>query len=443
MKRLLSTVLLILAVSPPAFSQPATNFINSGSITSPTNIDAINFENFGLFSFLINTSASVSNSTGVQTVNNSGFSPFDFSDVLYYTNRGTMACDTGFIFDDAPSTSGSRRASASFGNANNGQIGAGSYTNIFFGGVFFYTGGAPTLSITATNIVNTGLLDVGVNGYIGLGGQNLYLGRGTLNVEGASEISTFNFGTNFFDGTSIVGTSLDFGVFDAYWGIGIQTNQLSTNNFGVPSLGTNNSSDTSPITKVTVFPGATGFTSLSVPDPEAFLYRTPVNPSNFIYQLVLVNTNILANGIATAVAFEPGQHNFQIPIVQWSAVPTNSVTGALITNNLYLEDRFGSDTNLALATNGQSLSGQIFLVPTNYTITRFLSQNFSNLNQANSVYDGTIFANAFPTTNQYSALGVELSTLTSLPDPSSSVSSITNIPGRITINASNNLDLTR
>src|ERR1700677_241569 len=127
MKRFLSAALLTLALARPAFSQPASVFENDGSITSPPVIDATNFINNGLFDIAFNSFTV--NSTAVFLLTTE-LPPFEFSDVLNYTNRGFMACDTGFIFDDAPSGNGSRHASASFGNANLGQISAGSFTNI-------------------------------------------------------------------------------------------------------------------------------------------------------------------------------------------------------------------------------------------------------------------------------------------------------------------------
>lgn len=443
MKRLLSTVLLTLALARPGFTQPAPIFINNGSITSPLVIDATEFENNGLFDFAFNSFSS--NSVSSTVVFTTALAPFDFSDVLFYTNRDIMACDTGFIFDYAPSSGGSRQASTNFGNANLGQISAGSATNIFSSSENFFVGpeglslsGTPTLSIRANYIVNTGLLDVGVNGFIGLTGQFVNLDRGTVHIEGLDDLSSINSSTNiFFTGGALIGTSLDFGIFDEYWGVGSETNRLTAASFGVPPA-----SDTSPSALVTNFPANPGSVSISPPLPEAFLYTNQIGASNFTYQVVFVNTNILANGINTAVRFAPGKLGFQIPVIQWSTLVTNSSTQTLTSNTLYLEDAFGTQTNLGLVTNGESLTGLPFPIPTNYTITRFLD-GFSSLNTNNAIYDGTVFTNLPPVTNSYAALGVAIQPVTATPDPSSSVSSITNIPGRIEITASNSLDLTR
>jgi hypothetical protein len=443
MKRFFSTALLILALATPVLAQPAAEFVNNGTITSPLVIDATNFINNGLFDIAFNSFSQ--NNVGFLLLETS-LQPFDFSDVVNYTNSGFMAADTGFIFDDAPSTGGSRHASGSFGNGNLAQISAGSFTNIFTDEVVFFVGpnglsttGTPTLTVSATNIVNTGLLDVGVNGFIGLGGQNLELAGGTVHVEGLDDLESVNSGTNIIiTGTSLLGTSLDFGVFDEYWGIGSETNQLTATDLGAPPNGFLGFYS-SPDTKVTFFPGQQGFADVVPPEAEAFEYTNQVNPSNFTFQVVIVNTNIVTNGISVSVGFEPGNHGFHIPVIQWAAAVTNGQTPG--TNALYLLDAFGSDTNLALATNGVSLTGLPFLVPTNYTITRFFP-DFSFLPTANATYDGTVFTGLFPITNQYSALGVTIAPVTATPDPSSSVSSITNIPGRIQINASNNLDLT-
>src|SRR5580704_17418697 len=156
MKRFLSTALLVWALTGPALAQPQYEFVNSNTITSPLVIDATNFLNLGLFDIAFNSFTG--NTVGFLLIETS-LQPFDFSDVQNYTNRGFMAADTGFLFDHAPSSSGSRGASANFTNSTLAQVTAGSFTNMFTSEVVFFVGpnglstsGTPLLAVSATNI---------------------------------------------------------------------------------------------------------------------------------------------------------------------------------------------------------------------------------------------------------------------------------------------------
>ena len=199
MKQLLFTGLLILALEGLVSAQPGTTYTNNGSINAPPDrfpvVDATNFLNNGLFNI------------GLPNV--LPLNLFDFSDVLNFTNHNVMACNTGFRFDTEPSGSGSATMAANFINLAPGSVAAGSATNGFFafstngfigGGaglaaITIGESGFPLLVVSATNIVSTGLLDVGESGIINLGGANINLERGTVHVEGFDE------STNSFSST--------------------------------------------------------------------------------------------------------------------------------------------------------------------------------------------------------------------------------------------------
>src|SRR5579862_9298302 len=76
---------------------------NSGTITSPPQIDASNFFNSG--SIQIFTSL-----------------PFETANTLNFTNSGTMVDSPGWLFDDAASSSGVRLFSDNFINLNGAEV---------------------------------------------------------------------------------------------------------------------------------------------------------------------------------------------------------------------------------------------------------------------------------------------------------------------------------
>src|SRR5882724_4146837 len=204
MKQLFLAGMLSLALVRFASGQ-AGSYVNDG-LAFNVQVDAINFTNNGEFD------ASVANT------------PFDFSDVVNYTNRGLMQANVGFVFDTAPAGNvGARHMAGSWGNANTGMIFGGS-------GVI---GGLnppaqiqipptlnPQIRISATNTVNSGLIDVGMSGLISVSGGIVKLNRGTNHVEGFGDA---------------VGTGTPLGVFDSFWGVGSTNNVLFAGNILPPS----------------------------------------------------------------------------------------------------------------------------------------------------------------------------------------------------------------
>src|SRR5271154_2080131 len=108
MKRLLLTGSLILALAQAVLAQPASSFINIGTTNCPPSpvpsVDATNFANFGQMNLALNSIGGVN--FGLIIFFNNALPAFDFSDVIYYTNRGVMSCDTGFLFNTQPSGTG-------------------------------------------------------------------------------------------------------------------------------------------------------------------------------------------------------------------------------------------------------------------------------------------------------------------------------------------------
>lgn len=409
MKRLLIFGTIVLALAGAALGQPSNSFVNNGVITEGFQVDALNFTNNG----------SISLSLGVL---------FDFSDVLNYTNRGTMSADLGFIFDTVPAgNAGARHMATSFGNGNTGTISAGAGSGSSFGNPA-QVATPPTLSpqirISATNVVNSGTLDVGANGLISVTGKIVNLTRGSTHVEGFGDA---------------VQQSLPLGIFDSFWGVGTQTNQIKVANFTMPF-------PFSPPTRATTIFNVTGNQSVSAPGALAFANVHHLSPSNVTYQIVFVSDSG-TNNPAIDVRFEGDNGEFATPVIQWLFTQTNSF-GQSVTNTLYLTDAFGVDTNLALTTNGFSLSGVPQPAPTNYNFSlSFPAYDF--LPRGNTNFSASFFNNAFSTNAPFSALNdysiwqVNLQPVTFRPEPGSTNLFYTNVPGRIQITADQALDLTR
>jgi hypothetical protein len=446
MKKLFLTGLLTLGFAFWVSAQGV--YQNNGSIIAPTQVpipqvDATTFINNGLFDIEFNSLSLTGNGQvitiqGVSQIT-SDLAPYLFSDVQTYTNRGTMLCDMGFSFDDSPATSGFRQMTGTFGNANTGVIECGSATNTFTSNLVTFSFGVfgsptgttvPTLKVWAANVVNRGVLDVGTVGFISLTGNFLDLARGSVHVEG-------------LDDASIASSFYNIGIFNDYWGIGRQTNQLGLFNLTPPRV-------QSPFNNVT---NAGGFPTFSLVTPTPYAtafanYSQDFSGSNVFIQVVYINTNLA--GISTDVRWLGGGNPLNggfaaDPIIQWQAVTTNYSTFygvTYTTNSLYLQDSYGSFQTNFLTTNAFTFSGAPEPQPYNYTFYRAFPF-YTNLPHGDIPFDPSLYANAFPATNAYAALGVTIAPVTSYPDSTLAGSTFSNLPGRIEINASNSLDLTK
>ena len=350
-----------------------------------------------------------------------------------------MTDDVGWRFDTEPAVSGSAKRAVGFANQNPGQILGGSLSLSAGEGIIIIGVGAgsgsPQIAVSATNISNTGLLDVGPAGLINLAGNMVDLRHGTEFVEGFDQLA----GSTATAGGIELGALLDVGVFDNYWGIGLQSNKLSVADFSLPFPLT-------PAHNTTNVTGQAVQQQFEILNAAGYAITNHISDSNIVVQAVLVGDSL---GLITPmVGFQPSG-DFQIPIIQWLGVVTNKL-GQTVTNTLYLEDTLGTISNLTIVTNSVSLSGVNLLVPTNFTITRTFpgAGTFATLNPGNIPYSTALFANAFAgnngnlSTNQYSALGVNLEPVTAQPDPNLLGSTASNVAGRIVITADQYLDFT-
>jgi hypothetical protein len=431
MKRLLSLGLMCLSLTRLALAQDPI-YINNGIVNTPTNIDALAFVNNGVFfqPILLALTNQVAPLFTIVAANPS-VTTYDFSDVDNYTNRGPMGADTGFFFDNAPSSFGVRHASASFNNLNPGLVAAGSFSNLFSSTFVIFTGFSPKLKVNATNIVNTGLLDIGSGGVMRLTGKNIDLRNGRLHHEGFNDTTSLIFG-----GTSVGGLLsgfTDLGIFVNYFAADRQTNVITLGNFSIPAI--------SPAANETNQAGTLGLQQLIFPAPSTFANVQVLNTNNFTFQIVFVEDTLAQ--VSTDVRFEPF-NDFALPIIRYSSTVSNFFTGGLLTNEVFVADAFANATNLNLVTNVVTQNPSPAPIPANYSFYRSFP-GYTNLPVGNTPYSLNLFVTGFGTngsvTNNYTSLGVGVQQVTFQVDPAFPTQNITNIGGRIEIIADDVLNL--
>ncbi len=423
-------------------------YINNGDVACsfnsepPPQIDAIAFVNNGSFC----SSLFSSNFFSLTLL------PYDFQNVLYYTNNGIMIGDAGYRFNHV-SDSGQRGPSDTF--FNSGTI---SVTDT--GGFVFVIGGSgiiggslfssSRLDIWATNILNQGTLSAGPGGLIQLKGQTVNLTNSSIIIEplGSRNAGFFNgfFGSLCTDFFFVTPTNFfpDVGLYDIYWGLD------TTTNLSLPELlsGGPPFIVQPPSHRVTNEIGPdTGFISLF--DPASWALITNSSPTNINVQAIFVKTwdsNITANAKwinTTFPTLTPPANGFQTAVVEFSSPATNLITGDRFTNTLYLIDQLATDTNFTVLTN--IVSAETFR-PSSYILSRIAPCDYlffgipSNSVVTSDLFYSPIYSNRVAA-NIYAAYEAEVDNLASrLPQVPGA--SLTNLPGRVEIVA-DELNLTR
>ena len=356
-----------------------------GTQTFPPVIDATNFINTG--TFIINfTSISLPQ-------------PFyETSDTMNYTNTGVMMANTGFQFDNQPgSGTGARTPAANF--YNSGAISGGSInnTNDPYGGVLGQLGYAQCW-INATNIVNPGGVDAGLDGLISFTGHNVDLSHAALNIENGSI------------------TPAGTGVF------GVNSNQFLTWD---PSLylGANYSESA-------YFPLAPYFLYLT--NSTAYIKQDGAGTSNVLTRAVFIQDTSGSN-VAYNVYFNTSGIGFGSGSVtiEWVGSYLNVADGTTLNNYLYLNNNYilGASTNVVINANG---------IPDNFTFVESPTRILTGVPPA-----AAGFSNVFPSgalTNAYSFGNAQMIS-TTVSTNGIQDQSITNLPGRIEISAANELNL--
>ena len=423
-------------------------YINNGTVQCsfntepPPQIDAIAFVNNGSFC----SSLFSSNFFSLTLL------PYDFQNVLYYTNNGIMIGDAGYRFSHV-SDAGQRGPSDTFFNSGTIEV-----TDT--GGFVFLVGGSgiiggslfssSRLEIWATNIINQGTLSAGPGGLIQLQGKTVNLTNSSIIIEplGSANAGLFNgfFGglcTSFF---YVTPTNFfpDVGLYDIYWGMD------RTTNLALPPLLTGGPPFfvQPPAHRVTnEIGGSVGFMALF--DPASWALITSSSPTNITVQTVFVQTwdsNITANVKwvnATYPDLTPPANDFQTAVVEFSSPATNLITGNIFTNTLYLIDQLATDTNFNVLTN--IVSSETFR-PSSFILSRIAPCDYVFFGiPSNSVVTPDLFYNPVYSnrvaTNIYAAYSAEVDNLASRLPQVPGVS-LTNLPGRVEIVA-DELNLTR
>src|SRR6266511_1282053 len=272
MKRALLWLFLTFSLIVPARAGTSPIYENFGFNdfgSTPPQIDALAFANYG--TFIVGT-----------------FLPYDFQNTIDFTNKGTMLGSSGFQFDTAFSL-GPRRMAGSFANFPGATVRS---EDAGIGFVIFEEGGTVSiffpsyLQISATNVVNKGLLSVGAGGLLELKGKGMDLSRGGFEIRNIDGIGTGDDDTNFFP---------DVGINDVYWG-GI-TNQLVNCRTLVTPINPFFASVETP-THVVTNGFFVGTTSITIPVAQAFVFTNLVTETNWIVQAVFVglsDTNFSAD----------------------------------------------------------------------------------------------------------------------------------------------------
>ncbi len=422
MKPKLFAGLLTLALVPGAGATDL-GYTNNDvlSLTVPPQIDAWNFVNNGSFAinqFVSPTTVGIIGGFGGFT---GGFSlPYETASTTNYLNAGVLDSSTGFRFDYFNRQTQQRQMAASVVNASSGVINCGTSTNLFAlslqnGSVF---------SVSATNIVNRGTINLGPDSLLSLQGQNIDLSLGLLNMQGfesGGSIYTV-VGNNFFLGSP--------GMFDGYWGVGTTT--------------WNPGANLSPTFAFSPAHWVTNRTFLNYQQQVALS-----NPSNYVNDFM---TDLSNRVVQAAFVSEPNPAvsnkvyflNGEIA-VEWSWLWTNIVTGLTTTNYLYLFDALGSVSNLMVITNGVSGPSAAYYptyIPTNYTFFRSSTPMFTGFPSATpGLLQPTTFDNA-KFTNDYAGYEVLLEPTTVIPGEVAG-QTVANMPGRVEISAGQQLTLDR
>jgi len=412
------------------------SFTNAPIIGIPPNVDATNFYN------------SVTWNISTTPL------PYQTAHTLNYINDGTMIGSVGWEFDYGPSTGGSpssRGMSASFYNdgiitANDGEIPNPPAYQLSLGSY---------LLVSATNIDNVnGTLTAGAGGEIVLNGANVDLSRSMLQITGIVPSGSANGRTTYAPDTAI---------YDEYWQ---QTNTFpnSTTPYAFDSSAIwNGFIASSPIfylnglcqttnlaAQLSFFPSLADSTNM-----ESALYMTNIVITNASLQTVtyILPTKIFRQAVFVAVGdpnispddrFDANSGNVS-NLFRTVTVKLASTSG----DTLYLADTLGSFTNRGLLLNANVNTGDNpqttctdpMYRPANYVLSRLDPGTFGNGVQGLGAPDTNFFYNpAFSNTvvrAAYAGYGGYVDDL--VRDPVGS--GLTNLPGRIVINATN-LDLT-
>lgn len=414
-------------------------WVNNGVITTPPVVDAVTVVNNGTIT--IATSA-----------------PFETSNTQNYTNRGTMQGSVGFRFRNNPSGAGVATWSSHFENRLGGSIsalGALTTTPISLQ--------APNyLHVYATNVINKGLLSIQAGGEMIINGGSVDIARGGTGVN-----PIFARGSqNDFPEEGFFRP--DIAITDSYWAQATQTFNSATLLFQLgPLLVAQSPPHLVEALTPFCFPFAQ-FTSLQLINPEVSAFTNVVgfrgitltNADGTTTNL-LVATNITRQAVFVApdpnynveirFAPSPSPTNFlRTAALRLSTPFTNVVSGVVDSSEIYFVDTLGATDARGLLNNeltAITTPGCLTYRPANYLLSRLPTVQFlagapgnAELEDDQFFYDAS-FTNAVVTA-AYAGYGAFVDSLLSRP-PAIPAGTVTNLPGRVKIEASGPINLER
>lgn len=413
------------------------------------NIDATNFYNSGIWD-VYTEFPEYDYELGVSA-------PYKTAHTLNYTNVSTMTGSEGWEFDYGPSTGGnpsSRGMSASFFNGIHGRIEAvdGDILNPWYNNAF-NPSLVSALLISATNLINQGILIAGAGGQIVLNGAYVNLARGTLEIGAITPQGSANGQTNFIPDTAI---------YDELWQ---QTNTFpnSTTLYTLDSSNIwNGSTATSPVfyydslCLVSNEPAQLEFVASWADSTNivSAMYMTNIVSTNKDQSLTtnMLPTQIFRQAVFVGVSdpnISPNDTFYANADTVSNLFRTITVRLSSAGGTVYLEDTLGSSTNRGLLVNEEGNVGNNPLSPctdptyrpANYVLSRLDPGTFANGSPGlgppatNFLYDPS-FTNIVVQAT-YAGYGAYLDDLVR----HALDAALTNLPGQIVINATN-LDLT-
>lgn len=365
-----------------------------GTETYPPVIDATNFINNS--SFTINFTTFSAANQFYETWNTVNFNNSD---------NGVMTVNTGFRFDTQSTGTGLHTMAGSFNNSGTISCASVNDTSSFysFGLYGSYSGyglyGYAQFVATATNIVNSGVVDVGVDGLMQFTGENVDLSRGQLTMEG--------FG--LFSNQGIFGVAAAFGANTNWsWMPAIELTPTNAYSSGPIFL---------DLTNTTAYIETNSVSSNTVVVRAVFIYNPSPNVTNNVY----FGANTVGSGAVT---------------IEWVGSYLDSASGATLNNYLYLNDDYlrGASTNVYIY-NG---------IPDNFTFLSSPTPILLGVPTTSGFPTGFAFQpRGIVTNNTYSYVSTQItsSTVSTNDDITDPNHSITNLMGRIQISASKELNL--
>ena len=425
-----------LALFPVLAMGTQSIYISPALVTFPPNVDATNFYNGGTWN--ISTTYPLLYTT---------------KNTLNYTNAGSMTNSPGWEFDFG-SGSGGRTWSANFLNKNGATITENdvTITTLYSQGERIQQVGH--LWVSATNIVNQGLLTAGPGGEIVLTGSNINLSHsGGLQITPISGTGSPSAPTNFIPDTAI---------YDEYW-------QATNGNLSVggspwdgTTLGAYSGGVSEPCglfdvpiqvgplvpnvvdsVSYALNPYILTVTNIDATTTDFLLYSNLYNQGVFVY----TGTNNVTGQIRFLETGNPS-NAFDIVSVQLASISTNVVTAAGQTNTFYFVDSFAASTNHGLAWDQVFNPGAACTYPTYrpaaYVVSRTMPVEYFlgfspglGVPSSTFFYDPVNFTNFFVTGGSSAAYSCLVDNVAAQVPPGGS---ITNLPGRVRIYA-NNLNL--